>query len=150
MAAISALLMAQLTDTLHEAARAGVSGKQAIETHEWLVDLVSFASLETKLKAEELEQTVLCQDGRGLINKARRFTPAGFLARSDQSVDNEDCNDSRDNADCHSASTRGSRTSYSRFNRLVIISQKPCSSALLWTGPASTPNFSRQFHGLRP
>ena len=51
MAKISALLMAQLTDTLHEAAEAGVSGKQAIETHEWLVDLVSFASLETKLKA---------------------------------------------------------------------------------------------------
>ena len=56
MAAISALLMAQLTDTLHEAARAGVSGRQAIETHQWLVDLVSFASLETKLKAEELSK----------------------------------------------------------------------------------------------
>ena len=40
MAAISALLMAQLTDTLHEAARAGVSGKQAIETHEWLGPVV--------------------------------------------------------------------------------------------------------------
>ena len=56
MAAISALLMAQLTDTLHEAARAGVSGRQAIEAHQWLVDLVSFASLETKLKAEELSK----------------------------------------------------------------------------------------------
>ena len=56
MAAISALLMAQLTDTLHEAARAGVSGKQAIEAHEWLVDLVSFAALDTKLKAEALRK----------------------------------------------------------------------------------------------
>ena len=56
MAAISALLTVQLADTLHEAAKAGVSGKQAIETHQWLVDLVSFAALETKLKAEALRK----------------------------------------------------------------------------------------------
>ena len=54
MAEIGGLLMVQLADTLHEAAKAGVSGKRAIETHQWLVDLVSFASLETKLKAEAL------------------------------------------------------------------------------------------------
>jgi hypothetical protein len=65
MAAISALLMAQLTDTLHEAARAGVSGRQAIETHQWLVDLVSFASLETKLKAEELSKQFYAKTEKG-------------------------------------------------------------------------------------
>ncbi len=44
MAEISGLLTVQLADTLHEAAKAGVSGKQAIEAHQWLVDLVSFAA----------------------------------------------------------------------------------------------------------
>jgi hypothetical protein len=56
MAEISGLLTAQLADTLHEAAKTGVSGKQAIEAHQWLVDLVSFAALETKLKAEALRK----------------------------------------------------------------------------------------------
>jgi hypothetical protein len=56
MAEISGLLTVQLADTLHEAAKAGIWGKQAIETHQWLVDLVSFATLETKLKAEELRK----------------------------------------------------------------------------------------------
>ena len=65
MAAISALLMAQLTDTLHETARAGVSGRQAIEAHQWLVDLVSFASLETKLKAEELSKQFYAKTEKG-------------------------------------------------------------------------------------
>src|ERR1700676_5741810 len=40
-------------------------------------------------------------------------------------------------------------TSYSRFNRSVKKSQRPSRSALLGTGPASTPNASREFHGLR-
>src|ERR1700687_4984477 len=31
-----------------------------------------------------------------------------------------------------------------------MMSQNPCSSALLRTGPASTPNVSIEFHGLRP
>jgi hypothetical protein len=57
MAEISGLLTVQLADTLHEAAKTGVSGKQAIEAHQWLVDLVSFfAALETKLKAEALRK----------------------------------------------------------------------------------------------
>lgn len=76
MAAISALLMAQLTDTLHEAARAGVSGKQAIEAHQWLVDLVSFASLETKLKAEELSKQFYAKDGPGGNECARSGSDA--------------------------------------------------------------------------
>jgi hypothetical protein len=56
MASISDLLMAKLTEALHDAAKAGISGKQTIETHQWLVDLVSFAALETKLKAEALKK----------------------------------------------------------------------------------------------
>src|SRR5258707_12220151 len=47
-------------------------------------------------------------------------------------------------------STCGPPTSYSRFNRSVIISQKPCNSALLRTGPASTPNVSRQIPWVSP
>ena len=56
MAAITDLLFAKLTEELHEAAKAGVSGKQAVETHDWLASLVSFAMLETKLKAEALRK----------------------------------------------------------------------------------------------
>src|SRR5258707_1349553 len=47
-------------------------------------------------------------------------------------------------------STCGPPTSYSRFNRSVIMSQKLCRSVLLGTGPASTPNASREFHGFSP
>ena len=65
MAEISGLLTVQLADTLHEAAKTGVSGKQAIETHQWLVDLVSFASLETKLKAEELSRQFYAKTEKG-------------------------------------------------------------------------------------
>lgn len=56
MAAISDLLMAQLTEALADAAKAGVSGKRAIDNNEWLISLVSFATLETKVKAEALRK----------------------------------------------------------------------------------------------
>ena len=56
MAAISDLLTAKFTEAIHDTLRSGeVSGK-AIERHEWLSALVSFAVLETKLKAETLRK----------------------------------------------------------------------------------------------
>jgi hypothetical protein len=47
-----------------------------MERHEWLSALVSFAVLETKLKAEALRK----QAGRRLMAAARRFMPAGYLS----------------------------------------------------------------------
>src|SRR5271169_2299187 len=45
---------------------------------------------------------------------------------------------------------RHQTTSYSRFNRSAITSQKACRSALFGTGPASTPNISSEFQGFSP
>jgi hypothetical protein len=65
MASINDLLVAKLTEALSDAAKAGVSGKLAIKTQERLVNLVSFAALETKLKADALREQfyVKTEDG---------------------------------------------------------------------------------------
>jgi len=39
-------------------------------------------------------------------------------------------------------------TSYNRCSRSVMASQNLCNSALLWTGPAATPNISIDFQGM--
>lgn len=41
-------------------------------------------------------------------------------------------------------------TSYNRFSRSTMISKKLSSSSLFGTGPASAPNASIAFHGLKP
>jgi hypothetical protein len=85
MAAISDLLVAQMTEALNDAAKVGVSGKLAIETHAWLIDLVSFAVIETKLKAEGSARAVLRQDGRGgatmkdITSNRARVLNAGYI-----------------------------------------------------------------------
>jgi hypothetical protein len=66
MAAISDLLTAKFTEAIHDTLRSGeVSGKQAIERHEWLSALVSFAVLETKLKAEALRKQFYAKPEEG-------------------------------------------------------------------------------------